>query len=412
MQNRIAMDIFEKCRRFTRAKNFMAHGVYPYFMPLSSSQGPEVTVSGKKFLMMGCNNYLGLADDSRMKQASKDAIDRWGTGCAGSRFLNGTLDLHIEVEKKIAKFKQRESALLFSTGYQTNLGVVGCLATRGDVVIVDKWDHASIMDGGRLSWGETIRYRHNDMDHLDEVLSKIPKGRGKLIAVDGIFSMEGDIVNLPAVVTLAKKHKARVLLDDAHSTGVLGANGRGTCDHFGLNHDAVDVIVGTCSKAFASVGGFVVGSEEVLHFLQINSRSMIFSAALPPAPTAAISKAIDIIQEEPWRREQLHKNAERLRNGLRSMGFDIGPTESPIVPLIIGEDMDAFRFWRATFDAGIFTNPVISPAVPPGRALIRVTVMATHTFKQIDRALGIFEHYGRKMGALPRPLPSRTAVPV
>jgi len=410
MVGHIPMDIFDKCIRYTRAKNFMAHGVYPYFMPLSSPQGPEITMGKKKYLMMGSNNYLGIADDPRMKQVSKDAIDRWGTSCSGSRLLNGTMDLHIEVEKKIAKFKNHEAALLFSTGYQTNLGIVGCLVNRGDYVILDKWDHASIMDGGRLSWGESIRYKHNDMEHLDEILNKIPQDAGKLIAVDGVFSMEGDIVNLPGVVELAKKYNARILLDDAHSTGVLGPNGRGTCDHFGLGDDAVDLIVGTCSKALASVGGFAVGSEVLMHFLQNNSRSMMFSAAIPPAPTAAISKAIDIIQEEPWRRVQLHKNADRLKKGLSSLGFDIGPTESPIVPIIIGEDMDAFNFWKETFDAGIFTNPVISPAVPPGRALIRVTLMATHTTEQVDQALGIFEHCGRKMGILPSSTLSRTTV--
>ncbi len=395
------MDIFDKCRRDMRAKKVIAQGVYPYFMPLSTGQAPEIEVEGKKCLMMGGNNYLGLVDDPRMKQASKDAVDRWGTGCAGSRFLNGTLELHVETEKKLAKFKKAESALIFSTGYQTNLGVVGCLAGRGDVIIIDKWDHASIQDGGRLSWGDTVRYRHNDMDHLEQILRDIGPDRGKLIAVDGVFSMEGDIVDLPGVVELAKKYKARILLDDAHSTGVLGENGRGTCEHFGLPAESVDLTVGTCSKAFASVGGFVVGDKEILHFLQINSRSMIFSAALPPASTAAISKALDIIQEEPWRRTQLHKNAARLRAGLSSLGFDIGSTETPIVPIIIGEEMDTFKFWRTTFDAGIFTNPVISPAVPPGRALIRVTTMATHTFEQIDRALNIFEHCGRKAGLIP-----------
>lgn len=377
-------------------------GLYPYFTPLSASDGTEVEVGGRKLIMMGSNNYLGLANHPRMKQATKDAVERWGTGCAGSRFLNGTLDLHIETEKKLAKFKHREAALIFATGYQMNLGVISALVNRHDTVIVDKWDHASIMDGARLAWGETVRYRHNDMTHLEEILQSVPDKRGKLIVVDGVFSMEGNICNLPEIVRLAKQYGARVILDDAHSTGVLGANGRGTSEHYNLAVEDVDLIVGTCSKSFGSVGGFVTGAADILHYIQIHARSMMFSAALPPASVAAISTALDMMLEEPQRREQLWKNAERLKTGFQAAGFDTGITETPIVPVMVGDDLKAFQFWRLIFDAGVFANPVVSPAVAPGRALMRNTLMATHTDEQIDRVLNIFEDCARKVGILPR----------
>jgi 8-amino-7-oxononanoate synthase len=396
------MDIFDKCRTFTRSKDIKDRGVYPYFTPLSTSEGPEVKVGDKSLIMMGSNNYLGLADHPRMKEASRKAVERWGTGCAGSRFLNGTLDLHVETEAKLAKFKHREAALIFATGYQMNLGVISALVGRHDTVIVDKWDHASIMDGARLAWGETVRYRHNDMDHLEEILQSVPDKRGKLIVVDGVFSMEGNICNLPEIVRLGKKYGARIILDDAHSTGVLGANGRGTSEHFNLDVSDIDLIVGTCSKSFGSVGGFVTGAKDVLHFIEIHARSMMFSAALPPASVAAISTALDMIQEEPERRVQLWKNAERLKSGLESVGFDTGVTETPIIPVLVGDDMQAFDFWHKIFEAGVFANPVVTPAVAPGRALMRNTLMATHTDEQIDRVLNIFEDCGKKVGLLPR----------
>ena len=397
------MDIFKKCRSFDRTKELKESGLYPYFKPLSSSEGPEVKVDGRSLIMMGSNNYLGLADDPRMKEASQKAVERWGTGCAGSRFLNGTLDLHVETEKKLAKFKHREAALIFATGYQMNLGVISALVGRHDTVIVDKWDHASIMDGARLAWGETVRYRHNDMAHLEETLAAIPDKRGKLIVVDGVFSMEGNIAKLPEIVRLGKKYGARIILDDAHSTGVLGENGRGTSEHYNLAVEDVDLIVGTCSKSLGSVGGFVTGSSELIHYIEIHARSMMFSAALPPASVAAISTALDMIQEEPERRRRLWENTDRLKTGFESLGFDTGITETPIVPVLVGDDMKAFEFWRLIFDAGVFANPVVSPAVAPGRALMRNTLMATHTNEQIDRSLNIFEDCARKVGILPRP---------
>ncbi len=396
------MDIFEKCAKYTRSYGLKDHGLWPYFNPLSASRGTEVEVEGRSMIMMGSNNYLGLADHPRMKKASQDAVKEWGTGCAGSRFLNGTLELHTETEKKLAKFKHREAALIFATGYQMNLGVISALVGRHDTVIVDKWDHASIMDGARLAWGETVRYRHNDMDHLEEILASVPDKRGKLIVVDGVFSMEGNICKLPEIVRLAKKYGARVILDDAHSTGVLGANGRGTSEHYNLAVEDVDLIVGTCSKSFGSVGGFVAGSKEILHYIEIHARSMMFSAALPPSSVAAISTALDMMQEEPQRREQLWKNADRLKSGFEASGFDTGITETPIIPVLVGDDMKAFEFWRLIFDAGVFANPVVSPAVAPGRALMRNTLMATHTNEQIDHVLNVFEDCGRKVGILPR----------
>ncbi|MFH2202721.1 MAG: pyridoxal phosphate-dependent aminotransferase family protein [Elusimicrobiota bacterium] len=397
------MDIFDKCYSFNTAKRLMERDIFPYFIPLASAQGPQIKVGDRELIMLGSNNYLGLAGDPEMKRAAQDAVAHWGTGCGGSRFLNGTMELHHETELKLAKFKRREAALIFSTGYQTNLGVLSCLAGRKDVVIVDKGDHASIIDGGRLSWGETLRYRHNDMDHLEQILRGIPADRGKLIAVDGVFSMEGDIADLPGIVAAARRHGARIVLDDAHSTGVLGLNGRGTCEHFGLENNEVDLIVGTCSKALGSVGGFVAGDKDVIHYIQLNARSMMFSAALPPACVAAISRAIDFIQDEPERRARLWDNAQRLRTGLQSLGLSTGVTETPIVPIEIGDDEEVFRFWRLAFDAGIFNNPIITPAVLPGHSLIRNTLMATHTAEHIDRALELFEHCGKKAGLLPRP---------
>lgn len=404
------MDVFDKCGQYTLAKEIMAFGVYPYFIPIGSAQGPEISIGGRRLVMMGSNNYLGLADDPRMKEAVRQAVERWGTGCAGSRFLNGTLELHEETERKLAKFKGRESALIFSTGYQTNVGVLSCLVGKGDYLVVDKWDHASILDGGKLSRGETVRFKHNDMEDLDKTLRALPRSAGRLVVVDGVFSMEGDIAKLPEIARISKRHGARVVVDDAHSTGVLGEHGRGTCEHFGLENGEVDLVVGTCSKAFASVGGFVAGPEDVLHFLRHNSRSMIFSAALPPSCVAAISKAIDIIVAEPQRRKRLWENAHRWRDGLKSLGFDIGITETPVIPIVVGDDLKAFQFGKQIFDAGVFANPVVSPAVPPGRALLRTTVMATHTPEQIDRALGIFEDCGHRMGLLPSA--SRRGVPV
>jgi 8-amino-7-oxononanoate synthase len=390
-------DLFEKCRNFTIARQLMESGIYPYFKALESEQAPEVMIDGKKFIMFGSNNYLGLANDPRMKTAAIDAIKKFGTGVAGSRFLNGNTVLHMDLEKKLAAFKGREAALVYATGYQMNLGVVSALVGKGDFAVVDKLDHASILDGCRLSHGEIRRFKHNNMEDLDRVLKEIGPGHGKLVIVDGVFSMEGDIAPVPEISKICKKHGARLMVDDAHATGVMGRHGRGTCEYFGLGHKEVDIIVGTCSKSFASVGGFVVGDEDIIHYIQHVSRSMIFSAALPPSSVASISKAIDIIEEEPQRIKKLWDNSAYLMKRFKAMGLNTGETKTPIIPVIIGDNEKTFTLWRMLYDNGLFTNPVVSPAVPPKRSLLRVVVTATHTKEQLDRALNIFETCVKKV---------------
>lgn len=392
------MDLFDKCRRFITARQLMAAGYYPYFRQIRSAQGPEVIVDGRRMIMIGSNNYLGLANHPKVKEASQKALERYGTSCAGSRFLNGTLDLHDELERKIAAFKGKEAALVFSTGFQTNLGVISALVGKGDIVITDRWDHASILDGCRLSYGQTKRFKHNDMRDLEGIL-KQGQGRGMLIVIDGVFSMEGDIADLPTIVRLAKQYGARVMVDDAHATGVLGPNGRGTAEHFSLE-DEVDLIMGTCSKALASIGGFIAGPELVIHYIKHHARALIFSASLPPPCVAAISAALDIIQEEPERRQQLWKNARKMQDGFRGMGYDIGKSETPIIPIVVEDDIKAFALWKFLHEHGIFVNPAVSPAVPKGRALIRTSYMATHTSEQLDRVLEVFYKAGRHLGLI------------
>ncbi|MFA6435342.1 MAG: pyridoxal phosphate-dependent aminotransferase family protein [Elusimicrobiales bacterium] len=384
-------DIFEKCGNFHAARQLMEAGIYPYFKELASEQAPEVLIEGKKFIMFGSNNYLGLANDPRMKKAAIDAVNKFGTGVAGSRFLNGNTVLHTELERKLAAFKHREAALVYATGYQMNLGVVSALVGKGDVVVVDKLDHASILDGCRLSGGEIRRYKHNNTEDLERVLREIGPKHGKLVIVDGVFSMEGDIAPVPEISRLCKKYGARLMVDDAHATGVLGKRGRGTCEYFGLTCKDVDLVVGTCSKSFASVGGFVAGDTQLIHYIQHLSRSMIFSAALPPASVAAISKAVDIIESEPQRIKKLWDNSRYLMERFKAMGCNTGETKTPIIPVIIGDNMKTFALWKALYEKGIFTNPVVSPAVPPKRSLLRVVVTATHTREHLDRALNIFE---------------------
>jgi len=391
------IDIFEKCRNFTIVRQLMASGIYPFFKELESEQAPEITIKGKKFIMFGSNNYLGLANDPRMKLAATDAIKKFGTGVAGSRFLNGNTVLHRELERKLAAFKGREAALIYATGYQMNLGVISALVGKGDFAVIDKLDHASILDGCRLSQGELRRFKHNNPDDLERVLKEIGPRHGKLVIVDGVFSMEGDIAPIPEISRICRKYGARLMVDDAHATGVLGKTGRGTCEYFGLTHKDVDLVVGTCSKSFASVGGFAVGSEEIIHYIQHVSRSMIFSAALPPASVAAISKAIDIIEEEPQRIKKLWDNSKYLMKRFKDIGLNTGETQTPIIPVIIGDNEKTFMLWRMLYDRGLFTNPVVSPAVPPKRALIRVVATATHTREQLDRALNIFETCVKKV---------------
>lgn len=393
-------DIFEKCFNFKEDKVVKRLGMYSYFKPISSAQAPEVELDGKKYIMAGSNNYLGLANDPEMKKAAIEAIEKFGTGSAGSRFLNGNTKAAEELEQKMAKFKGKEAGLIFSAGYQMNLGVISCLLKKGDVAIVDKLDHASILDGVKLSEGEMVRFKHNDMADLERVLSKIPEEKGKIIIVDGVFSMEGDICNLPEVVKLAKKYGARLIVDDAHASGILGKTGRGTCEHFGIDYSDVDLIVGTCSKTFATVGGFVVGDEQIINYIRHHARSQIFSAALPPSSVASISKALDLIWTDMSRKDNLWANSNRLKEGFRKLGFDIGESETPITPIMIGSMENCFKMWRATFDAGIFTTPVVAPAVPPNRCLIRTTLMATHTQEQIDTILKVFGDAGKALGII------------
>jgi 8-amino-7-oxononanoate synthase len=390
------MDIFEKCRRFTAAKRLMAAGWYAYFEPIASAQEPEVKVGRRRMIMIGSNNYLGLTTHPKVVAAANAAIAKYGTGCGGSRFLNGTLDLHEEVERKIARFKGKEAALLFSTGFQANLGLLSALAGKGDVLITDKLDHASIVDGCRLSFGETRRFRHNDMEDLERVLQQSGSS-GKLIVVDGVFSMEGDIANLPDIVRLAKKYKARVMVDDAHATGILGKKGRGTAEHFGLE-DEVDIVMGTCSKSLGAVGGFVAGSAGVIHYVKHRARPMIFSASLPAACVATIGAAIDVIQDEPERRERLWEIAHYMKRRFTELGFDTGQSETPIIPVILGDERVTFEFAKRLRQSGVFANAAVSPAVPKGRGLIRTSYMATHTDEQLDRVLKVFKRVAREMG--------------
>ena len=393
------MELFEKCKKFTEARKVIASGYYPYFIPISSEQDTKVTVRGKEMIMIGSNNYLGLTSHPQVKQAAIDAIKMYGSGCTGSRFLNGTLDIHEELERRLAQFMNKEAALVFSTGFQTNLGTISALVNKGDYIIMDRSDHASIVDGCRLSFGKVLKFRHSNMSDLKRVLSSLPKNSGKLIIVDGVFSMEGDIAKLPDIVDLAKKYHARVMVDDAHSIGVLGENGRGTAEHFGLE-DEVDVIMGTFSKSFASIGGFIAGSEEVIHYVKHFSRALIFSASPPPSAVATVSKALDIIMAEPQRRKHLWQITHRMHRGFRELGFDIGDTETPIIPIMVGENLKTFKFWKMLFDQGLFANTAISPAVPPGTARIRTSYIATHTDAQMDRVLEVFEKVGKKMGVI------------
>jgi len=391
-------DIFEKCFKFTRARELMAVGLYPYFRMIESAQDPEVVIKGRKMIMVGSNNYLGLTNHPKVKEACIEAIRKYGSGCAGSRFLNGTLDIHVQLEEKLAHFIRKEAALVFSTGFQVNLGVIAALVGKDDLVIIDKMDHASIIDGCRLTYGGVKKYRHNDMADLERVLQQ-NDSKSKIIIVDGVFSMEGDIVNLPKVVELAKAYGARLMVDDAHGVGVLGNTGRGTAEHFGLEKD-VDLIMGTYSKSLASIGGFIAGSAEVIHYIKHFARALIFSASPPPASVAAVSAALDIIESEPERIDQLWKNTNKMLKGLRELGFETGPSETPIIPVIVGENEMAFKAAMMLQDEGVFVNVAISPAVPDGRALIRTSYMATHTEEQLDRVLSAFEKVGKALGLI------------
>jgi 8-amino-7-oxononanoate synthase len=393
------MDLFEKCAQAAEYESALKQsGHYSFFRELESPQDSEVVVNGKRVIMIGSNNYLGLTNHPRVKEAAIKAIEKYGTGCAGSRFLNGNLDIHEELEKKLARFLRKEAALVFATGYQTNLGVIPALVSRNDVAIIDMYDHASIMDGCRLSFGEVKKYRHNDMDALERSLEGA-KGKDKLIVVDGVFSMEGDIADLPAIVKLAKAYGARIMLDDAHALGVLGEGGRGTAEHFGLENE-VDLIMGTHSKALAAIGGYIAGPSDVINWIKHVSRSMIFSASLPPSLVASVSTALDIIEEQPELRARLWSNTHKMLKGYKALGYDTGTSETPIIPVVIKDTMKTYEMCRLLFENGVFVNAVISPAVPQGRELLRTSYMATHTEEQLDRVLAAFDKVGRQVGAI------------
>jgi 8-amino-7-oxononanoate synthase len=376
----------------------MEKGIYPYFQALDGMEGTEVSFQGHKIIMIGSNNYLGLTMHPKVREAAIKGIQEFGPSCTGSRFLNGTLKLHVELEEKLAAFMGKDSALVFSTGMQTNLGAISSLIGRNDVVITDKEDHASIVDACRLGMGEIKRYVHADLDQLDRILAKIPEDKGTLVVVDGVFSMGGDIVDLPKLVAICKKRGARLYVDDAHSLGVLGG-GRGTAWHFNMVKD-VDVTMGTFSKSFASLGGFVTGDKDVINYIKHSARSFIFSASLPAPNVMAAMAALEVMETEPWHVEKLWENAAFMLKGYRELGFNIGATQTPIIPVIIGDNELCFRFWKELFDAGVYCNPVVSPAVPEGMALLRTSYMATHTRPQLERVLGIFETAGKKLGII------------
>jgi 8-amino-7-oxononanoate synthase len=404
-------DVFDKCSAWKDYRIAKAAGLYLYYRAIEASHGStEVDIDGKRVIMVGSNNYLGLASDPRVKEAAQNAIKRFGSTASGSRLLNGTTVLHEELESRLAKFLDREAAVVVSTGFQTNLAALSGLLGRHDIVFSDRGNHASLVDGIRLSFGQERKYRHNDVDHLEKLLAAADPDAGKLIVTDGVFSMEGDLCNLPKIVELAQRYRARVMIDDAHSMGVIGERGRGVSEYFGLEANT-DLAMGTFSKSFASLGGVLAGPFEVINYLKHKARPIIFSASMTPAAVAAALKALEIIEAEPQRRTRLMDIAEKMHNGFRAMGYDTGVSVTPVVPVLVGDQVKCFRFMKALFEEGVFANPVIPPAVEPGHSLIRTSYMATHTDAQLDRVLEAFEKVGRKLGVLPETRPT-TYVPV
>jgi 8-amino-7-oxononanoate synthase len=394
------VDIFQKCAESAKYYALVRdEGIYPYYRAISSGQDPVVTHMGEELVMLGSNNYLGLTNHPEVKEAATVALAMFGTGCAGSRLLNGTLDIHLELEKRLATFLGREAVLTFSTGFQVNLGVLSCLLSRSDIALLDSLNHASIIDGCRLGFGKTYKFRHNDMAHLEKKLANADNDKGKLIVIDGVFSMEGDVANLPEIVRLKDRYHARLMVDDAHGVGVFGENGRGVPEHFGLE-PSVDLVMGTFSKSLAAVGGFIAGTFDVIDYIRHQARAQIFSAAPPPASVAAVIKALEIVEREPERRKNLWENARFMKREFETLGFDTGLSASPVIPLVIGEDFDAFSMTRKLQERGVFANPVVSPAVPKGRAMMRTSYMATHTAEHLERALEAFAAVGREMGVI------------
>ena len=396
------MDIFDKCQEYTRAQSLRDAGVYHYFRRISSQQDPVVTIDGKELIMLGSNNYLGLASHPEVKAAAIAAIETFGTGCAGSPLLNGSLTLHAELESRLATFMKCEAALIFTTGFQVNLGVLSCLLGRHDTVFLDALDHACIIDGARLGLAKQVKFRHNDAADLDEKLSLSPADRGRLIVIDGVYSMEGDVAPLREIVEVKKRHGVRLMIDDAHGIGVLGEHGRGTGEHFGLEDD-VDLVMGTFSKSLACVGGFVAGDRYVIDYIRHNARSQIFAASMPPGSVAAVLKALEIVEREPERRARLWENTHYMKAALDNLGFDTGDAASPVIPIMVGDDFTAYRMVADLHEEGVFANPVVSPAVAEGNAMLRTSYMATHTREHLDKALAVLERVGRRHGVLPAP---------
>lgn len=396
------MDLFQKCYDYTLADEVKKQGLYPYSHPFQENEGPVVTIGGRKVIMAGSNNYLGLTTHPRVQEAAKKAIDKYGTGCSGSRYLTGTVDLHVELEERLAKFMNKESCMTYSTGFQTALGVISTLVSHGDYVISDRDNHACIVLGTLISKGQTaelVRYKHNDMESLEKALAKLPVDAPKLVVSDGVFSTSGDIVDLPNMVKAAKKYNARVMIDDAHSVGVIGEGGRGTASHFGLESD-VDLVMGTFSKTFASLGGFVVGERSVINYLRHNSSAYIFSASPTPSSVAAAIEALKILEEEPERSERLRQNADRVRQGLKKLGFTVHENQTAIIPVIIGDTMKTLLFWKKLFDAGVYANAFVRPGVPPGMEMLRTSYMATHEPEHLDKIVELFGVIGKELGVI------------
>jgi len=396
------LDLFKKCYDFTRADEIKKMGLYPYFRPIEENEGPVVQIEGRKVIMAGSNNYLGLTAHPKVKEAAIKAVEKYGTGCSGSRYLTGTLDLHIELEEKLAEFFNREAVLLFSTGYQTGQGIIPTLVQRGEYVISDRDNHACLVAGNMMAKAasaEFVRYKHNDMDDLDRVIKKIPKDAAKLIVSDGVFSTGGEIIDLPKMNKIAKENNAKILIDDAHAVGVIGKGGRGTASEFNLENE-IDMTMGTFSKTFASLGGFVAGAAKVIDYIKHHSPALIFSASPTPASVAATLAALDILKKEPERVERLVRNASKMRKGFKEAGFTVLDGRTAIVPVIVGEDGIAFKMWKMLFDEGVFVNVFISPGVPPGRQMMRTSYMATHEDEHLDKILDIFQRTGKKLGLI------------
>jgi 8-amino-7-oxononanoate synthase len=402
-------DVFTKCNDFTRAQKLRDLGLYPYFQAIESSADREVTIGGRRMIMIGSNNYLGLTTHPKVVEAAAAALQKYGTGCTGSRFLNGTLDIHEELERRLAKFMRKETALLFSTGFQANLGGLSVIPGKNDLILCDRMNHASVIDGTRLSFASTVKFQHNDMHELGRLLTEnkrfcvkkllSQKDNGVLVVTEGVFSMEGDLGDLPGIVKLKKEHGFRIFLDDAHGIGCMGPGGRGVAEHFGVENE-IDLVMGTFSKSFASLGGFLAGPESVIDYIKHTARALMFSASMPPSAVATVLAALEIMEHEPEHRERLHRNVRKMCDGYRRMGFNVGNTQSPVVPILVGDAEKTLLFWKALFEEGVFVNPIIAPAVPADMCLLRTSYMATHTDEELDRVLEIMERVGKKLGVV------------